>query len=52
MATMSNFTPVFVIALGLGIFLAFALDALDPVMRDRRALDRLGLPTLAHIPRP
>ncbi len=39
------------IALGLGIFLAFALDALDPVMRDRRALDRLGLPSLARIPR-
>lgn len=40
------------IALALGIFLAFVVDALDPVMRDRRALDRLGLPSLARIPRP
>ena len=40
------------IGLALGIFLAFGVDALDPVMRDRRALDRLGLPSLARIPRP
>ena len=40
------------IGLAIGVFLAFALDALDPVMRDRRALDRLGLPSLARIPRP
>lgn len=40
------------IGLALGIFLAFALDAIDPVIRDRRALERLGLPSLARIPRP
>ncbi len=40
------------IGLAIGVFLAFALDALDPVMRDRRALDRQGLPSLARIPRP
>ncbi|MBK8835724.1 MAG: hypothetical protein IPO29_13015 [Anaerolineae bacterium] len=40
------------IGLALGVFLAFALDAIDPVIRDRRALERLGLPSLAHIPRP
>ena len=40
------------IGLALGVLLAFVIDALDPVVRDRRALDRLGLPSLARIPRP
>ena len=39
------------IGLAAGVFLAFVVDALDPVMRDRRALERLGLRSLARIPR-
>lgn len=39
-----------ILAVGFGILLAFALDALDRTVRDRRDAERLGLPLLAEIP--
>ncbi|MBX7213638.1 MAG: hypothetical protein K1X39_06430 [Thermoflexales bacterium] len=39
------------LGLAVGVALAFLAHALDPALRDRRDLDRLGLRALAHIPR-
>lgn len=39
------------LAIGAGVMLAFAVAAIDPVVRDRRDVDRLGLTSLAAIPR-
>ncbi len=41
----------FVLALGAGLGLAFLVDYLDPTVRERKELEKMGLPVMGEIPK-
>lgn len=49
----ARFDPLIRLGLGVaaGVALAFLVDYLDPTLRDRMEVERMGLPVLAEIPR-